>query len=483
MPSFRRHIQRVSLGLIALLMTAFCTLLYAGLSVVLHAHVDNDLHHLAQAEAREIELSTGELAVHSGEERHSDDHDYETHELQEAIRSSIVLDPDGAVLWTGENAGHHGGISPQFLQQARNGRTLFETIDLPNDSPIRRIYLPVFIDDEVRYILQSDASLQFVDDTLYWLLLVLVGVAVIVLLLAWIGSSWLARQAMAPIDHLSATASNISGHTLGTRLTMIAPYSEFHRLADAFNSMLDRLQKAFDAQRRFVADAAHELKTPLTAMKGHMEVTLNRPRTTEEYREAIMTALGDTDRLNQLTKSLLTLAQLSGDNQATSPEPVNLQSVVEEVRDELQVLAEDKGIILRVETAQVPEILGDALQLRRMIVNVLDNALRHTPKGGTVTVRVSHDHLNLVIAITDTGCGIAPEHLPHVFDRFYRVDAARDRQSGGTGLGLALVKEIAEHHGGDVTVHSTVGQGTILSIRLPVTPTKTSHERKGDFQP
>jgi len=480
MTSFRHYLQRVSLGLIAVLLTAFCTLLYIGLSVILYAHVDNDLQHLAQAEAQEIERSTGELAVRTREERHenetrkrreghSEEHEYEAHELQEAIRSSIVLAPDGAVLWTGENAGHQGGISPQSLQQARDGHTVFETIVFPNDSPIRRIYLPVEVDGQVSYILQSNASLRFVEKTLHWLAWVLAGVSGIVLLLAWIGSTWLARQALSPIEQLSQTATNISGTTLDTRLVMTAPYVEFHHLAVAFNNMLDRLQKTLDAQRRFVADAAHELKTPLTAMKGHLEITLNKPRTTDEYREAIMAALGDTDRLHHLTKSLLTLAQLSGDNQSTLQEPVQVQSMVEEVRNELQVLAEDKGITLKVDATPVPEILGDTLQLRRMIVNLLDNALRHTPRGGSVTVRVIQETDNLLISVSDTGSGISPQHLPHVFDRFYRVDSARDRQSGGTGLGLALVKEIAEHRGGQVSVHSEVGKGTTFRIVLPIT--------------
>ena len=287
--------------------------------------------------------------------------------------------------------------------------------------------------------------------------------------MGWIGSRWLARQTLSPIEQLSQTAEDISGHNLDTRLSMTAPYEEFHHLAQAFNSMLDRLQKAFESQRRFVADAAHELKTPLTAMKGHMEVILHKPRTPEEYREAIMATLADTERLNQLTKSLLALAQLSGDRPTTPWEPVNLQQVAQEVQNELQILAEDNGIDLRVESESVPDILGDAVQIKRMIVNLLDNALRHTPTGGTVRIRIACDQQELILCVADTGPGIAPEHLPHLFDRFYRVDSARDRQSGGTGLGLALVKEIAEAHGGQVRVESEVGKGAVFTIRFPLT--------------
>lgn len=479
MPSFRRRIQRVSLYLITVLMGAFSALLYVGLSTILYTHVDNDLRLLTQAEAKHIELATGQFFERSHREEHDpssrthDDHDtdeseYDEHELREAIRSSVVLSPEGTILWTGEYATLRGPVSQESLRNARQGKIVFETIPLLNDSSIRRIFFPILDNGEVRYILQSNTSLRFVEDALQWLLVALAVVSGVVLLLAWIGSSWLARQALAPIEQLSQTAAHVSGHNLDTRLSMTAPYVEFHHLAQAFNSMLDRLQKAFDAQHRFVADAAHELKTPLTAMKGHMEVILQKPRTVEEYREAIGTALGDTDRLHQLTKSLLTLAHLSGNEHTASREPINLQPIIEEVCGELRILAEDQGIVLKVETTTVPTFLGDALQLRRMIVNLLDNALRYTPKDGTVTIRVAQDQDHLVLSVTDTGCGIAPKHLPHVFDRFYRVDSARDRQSGGTGLGLALVQEIAEAHGGHVEVCSEIGTGSTFTISLPV---------------
>ena len=190
--------------------------------------------------------------------------------------------------------------------------------------------------------------------------------------------------------------------------------------------------------------------------------------TPEEYREAIVATLGDTERLNQLTKSLLALAQLSGDRPSKNLESVNLQEVAQEVQNELQILAEDKGITLRVESEAVPPILGDAVQIKRMVINLLDNALRHTPIGGTVRVHVAREQQEVTLSVADTGPGIAPEHLPHLFDRFYRVDTARDRQSGGTGLGLALVKEIAEAHDGQVHVESKVGKGTVFTIQFPL---------------
>lgn len=478
MSSFRSRIQRVSLSLIALLLVVFGILLYAGLSFILHRHVDANLSAVAKAEAREIVLTTGQFRSSprdDHEEEHEDrHHDSDVHEIREAIRSSLIREPDGSVLWTGENVASFSPLTATSLTEVGKGETVFETIKRPNKTSIRRILLPIMTGTQVQFILQSEHSLEFVEDTLMMLLLALAGVSASVLLLAWIGSRWLAQQALAPVELLSTTAGQIFGHTLGTRLTMTAPYYEFQRLATAFNNMLDRLQKGFDAQRRFVADAAHELKTPLTAMKGHLEVTLQRARSADEYRDAIVANLESVDRLTRLTKSLLTIAKFSGEDSPLHLEPISLGPLIQEVVSDLLVMAEDQKIILQAECHTVPPILGDRIQLKQTLVNLLDNALRHTPAEGTVTIQLEqHDDLAKLL-VTDTGSGIDTEHLPHVFERFYRADHARDRSSGGTGLGLAIVKEIIEAHGGQVHVDSKVGKGSTFALTLPLTPEGTN---------
>ena len=231
--------------------------------------------------------------------------------------------------------------------------------------------------------------------------------------------------------------------------------------------MLDRLQQVFEGQRRFVADAAHELKTPLTAMKGNFEVILQRTRSAEEYRETIFSNLAEVDRLTAMTKSLLTLAQFAGDRSPTRAASSRVPPLVEEVVSELSVLAQEGGIHLQAECQPVPPLMGDASQLKQALINLLDNALRHTPSGGTITVRVGTHDTAIRLSVEDTGPGIDAEHLPHLFERFYRVDQARDRQSGGTGLGLAIVKEIVEAHGGHIEAQSQIGKGTTMTMTLP----------------
>ena len=284
---------------------------------------------------------------------------------------------------------------------------------------------------------------------------------------AWLGSRWLARQALTPVEVLTATAEQISVPSLKTRVALDAPYEEFVRLARVFNAMLDRLHTVFEGQRQFVADASHEMQTPLTVIKGTIEVALLKSRNADEYREALVTSLGQVERLSTLTRSLLTLAQFSGDRPPVQLVPLALEPLVQDLVRELTVLAEDRKIQLTLETHPVPLVMGDHGRLTQLLINLLDNALAHTPPEGAVTLRLKLEQGQVVMEVEDTGPGIAPEQLPHLFERFYRGDTARDRESGGAGLGLAIVKEIAEAHGGTVRAASTLGKGSIFTLSLP----------------
>jgi len=472
MQAFRTRIRRVALTFMVGLLTLFSLGLYLGLSTILYHHVDEDLIALAHLESQQVELATGHvlLSPHRKDEKEAEDEVEEfddEKELQQAIRYSAILDHTGHIIWSGQNPANRPSLAPQLISQVLKGANVFETLHDPGRPPVRRISIPLVIEDHGRFILQTEKSLRFVQDTLWWLFLLLGGASTALLFLAWWGSGRLAREALAPVETLSQTAETISGQTLSTRLTLTAPYTEFQRLARTFNGMLDRLQQVFEGQRRFVADAAHELKTPLTAMKGNFEVSLQRTRSAEEYRETIISNLAEVDRLTAMTKSLLTLAQFAGDRPPLVLQTLALPPLVEEVVSELSVLAQEGNIHLQAECQPVPPLLGDASQLKQALINLLDNALRHTPSGGTITVRVGLHDRSIRLSVEDTGPGIDSHHLPHLFERFYRVDQARDRHSGGTGLGLAIVKEIVEAHGGHIEAHSQVGKGTTLTITFP----------------
>lgn len=476
MQAFRTRIRRVALGFIVILLGLFSLLLYLGFSTILHSHIDEELIALAEEESYRVDLATDHVHVSSQRKDDGDKEDEEDEreefddeeELQQAIRYSAILDHTGQILWSGQSTGNRIPVTPQVIAHVLKGETVFETFNEPGRPPIRRISIPLAIEDHGRFILQTEKSLQFVKETLQWLAWLLCGASAISLLFAWWGSGRLAGEALAPVKALSQTAETISGQTLSTRLTLTSPYTEFQRLAHTFNGMLDRLQQVFEGQRRFVADAAHELKTPLTAMKGNFEVSLQRARSAEEYRETIFSNLAEVDRLTAMTKSLLTLAQFAGDRPPLVLQTLDLPPLVEEVVSELSVLAHEGGIHLQTEPEPVPPFLGDASQLKQALINLLDNALRHTPSEGTITVRVESHDRSIRLSVKDTGPGIDSQHLPHLFERFYRVDQARDRQSGGTGLGLAIVKEIVEAHGGTIHAQSHIGYGTTFTITLPI---------------
>ena len=295
------------------------------------------------------------------------------------------------------------------------------------------------------------------------------------LLVAWIGSRWLAQKALTPIAMLSASAETISEAELGKRLTLESPYQELLRLAQAFNSVMDRFQRNVESQRRFIDHAAHELRTPLTIMQGNLEVALLKARTSEEYREAVINNLEQVGRLIALKRSLLTLAKLSGDKPPVHLAPLVLEPLIRDVVAELTILFDERRITLSFESQPVPPILGDAQWLKQALINLLDNALRYTPPGGAVTVRLTTVGEGIVLTVEDTGHGIEPEHLPHLFERFYRTDRARAKDSGGTGLGLAIVKEIAEAHGGSISATSQSDKGSIFTLRLPAVTHQTIH--------
>jgi len=458
MVAFRTHIRRSALAVMLVLLTAFAVLIHAGLSNLLYRHIDGELFALAQQESTRIEIKTGTLTTLEDDEQQ---------ELREAARFTVVLAPTGAAIWKGAAVVVRPALEASLLADVQRGRIVYDTVATLNHDSIRRISLPITRDGTVQYILQTESSLRLVQDTLRLLRLLLAGLAAAMVGAAWFGSRWLARQALTPVDVLTATAEQISVPSLKTRVALDAPYEEFARLAQVFNAMLDRLHKVFEGQRQFIADAAHEMQTPLTVIKGTIEVALHKSRSADDYRDALVTNLGQVERLSTLTRSLLTLAQFAGDRPPVKLVPLALEPLVQNLVQELTVLAEDRKVQLTLETHPVPLVLGDDGRLTQLLINLLDNALAHTPPEGTVTLRLRPENGQMVVEVEDTGPGIAPEHLPHLFERFYRGDPAHDRESGGAGLGLAIVKEIAEAHGGTMHATSTLGKGSIFTLTLP----------------
>ncbi|RUL84924.1 sensor histidine kinase [Tautonia sociabilis] len=283
---------------------------------------------------------------------------------------------------------------------------------------------------------------------------------------ATIGGYWLAGRSLAPVQRMTEAARRISAENLGERLAPAGPGDELDLLAETLNAMLDRIDQAFAATRRFTADAAHELRTPLAAIRTEAEVALLAPRPPEEYREALRSVVEEADRLSRLADRLLLLSREDA-GRALDRRPVRLDEAVREAAEAAAVAAGRAGVSLRVGPLCPAEVAGDPDLIRQVFDNLLDNAVKYTPAGGEVAVTARREGGRAVIEVRDTGVGIAGDALPRIFDRFYRADPSRSRRTGGTGLGLSIARAVVERHEGTIGVESDPGVGSTFRVAIP----------------
>lgn len=298
-----------------------------------------------------------------------------------------------------------------------------------------------------------------------WALFFLIPV---VLAIAATGGWWLSRLALQPVDRINATARSIGERNLGKRLPVPETDDELQRLSETLNEMLDRIEDAFQRITRFTADASHELRTPIALIRTTSEVALRKERDDADYRDALGEIHSESIRTTELIENLLTLARTDAGWETLDRNPIDLSTLLLEATTQAQKLANERGIRLICEPVQEPlSVFGDGSSLRRLLLILLDNALKYTHPGGTVGVWAKPASDFILIEVQDSGVGISAEHIPHIFERFYRVDQSRSRDSGGAGLGLSLAKWIVEAHGGAILVESTPGAGSTFTVRLP----------------
>lgn len=279
----------------------------------------------------------------------------------------------------------------------------------------------------------------------------------------------IARHGLRPVAAITATAAHIGSSTLNERIDRRGLPQELETLAATFNAMLDRLEGAFARLRQFSADIAHELRTPVNNLRGQVEVALGKPRSPDEYRDILGSSLEECGRLASMIDNLLFLARVENPRTAVAREPLDLAAELATVCEFYEAAATEAGVRLTVaDGGSVTARLNRPLW-QRALANLVANALAHTPAGGTVTLRAWGEAGAARVEVADSGAGIPAEHLPHVFDRFYRADEAR-AWAGGFGLGLAIVRSIVELHGGTVAIRSDIGRGTAVTLTFPVTP-------------
>ncbi len=290
----------------------------------------------------------------------------------------------------------------------------------------------------------------------------------LLLIVASVGGYWISSRALKPVAALTNTARTINTRNLNQRLDVPLARDELRDLSETLNMMLDRLEAAFQQVSRFTADASHELRTPVAMIRASAEVALRKARTAEEYRQSLVEIQAEAERTSALVEDLLTLARADRDAEPLRLLPVDLAGLLQEAADPAARLARSQQLRFNARLPEHPVVVdGDAVALRRLVLILTDNAVKYTPAPGRVEWSLKASDAVAVFEVTDTGIGIEPSDLPHVFERFYRADKARSRDSGGAGLGLAIAKWIVDKHGGAIAVTSS-SLGCRLRVTVPI---------------
>jgi len=372
-----------------------------------------------------------------------------------------LLDPDGTVRKSVFSE-YVPRISEAELDEVRDKDIVFSTRSLTSGR-VRTYAAPVIDEGQVIGVIYIARSLEEVDQTLQRMFITLLVSIPVLALAAGAGGYLLAAGALKPVESIIQKVQAISTDDLSARLNLPDTNDEVSRLASTFDRMLARIEAGFNRERQFTADASHELRTPLTAIQTILGVVGSRKRTAEEYEKALDDISEESGRLSGMLSNLLLLAR--GDSTWLEvDEQVDLSVLVTEAVDLMAAQAETKNLPIQVDAEPGVRVTGSAVGLTRVMFNLLENAIKYTGDGSITVSLATKDHA-AHIAVADTGRGIPPDHLPHIFERFYRVEQARS--SNGTGLGLAIVRQIIDAHEGRIEVESTPGKGTTFSVTIP----------------
>ena len=456
---FRITVQHTAV--FAALFTVFSFGIYYGLQDVTFRHVDLELSRRANLLLPELVIVDGQPIIPKTTE------EVMSQELRTTYLHTEITDEKGEVLKP----------SPRFRVPKKSNRPPAPPKKLSADEPtfatftseeerFRLVILPLHLEAE-NYHLRIAYPLKAIDEAFENLRLFLGAGVPLIVALAALGGWILARGSLQPVAAITHAARQISARGLARRIPVRGVHDELDELALTFNEMLERLQRSFEQARNFSIDAAHELRTPLTAMRCESEVALLRNSSAEELRRVLRSNLEEINRITSIVNDLLTVAQGEAGTLELRHESVPLSDLAGNIVETVQVLAEDKAVRLEAEIEPGVRVNGDSLRLSQLLLNLLDNAIKHSGPGQTVRMTIGKDGLAPVLRVEDSGAGIAEEDIPHIFDRFFRTDRSRSRQVPGSGLGLSISKWIVDAHGGQINVTSRLGAGSTFTVRLP----------------
>ncbi len=452
-PGIRTRLVLWYTAMLAVVLVCFSATIYLGLSQSLYSELDSSLQAESELVAKAIRISR-DLTVTGG--------------------APPQLPPDTAVSVFGQSGRSFVRLSGSDLlhptermaASAESGQSIFGTETIRGEN--WRVYTrPILRSGQLVAVIEVGQPTTDIERTLRQRLEMLAATVPITLLLATSGGVFLSSRALGPVEQIIQTVRAIQAEDLSRRVEGPTSDDEIGRLARTFNAMLDRVEGAFQRERQFTGDAAHELRTPLAVIKSQIEVTLAQPRSASDYRATLQSIEEDVDNLNLLVRKLLDLAR--SDTRAASlvREPVDLTAIARTSVTSFARLAAKKGLSLSVDGARPVLVLGDAERLGQLVRNLVENALEYNTTGRRVVVRVESVGDAARLAVADDGPGIAREHLPHLFERFYRIDKARARAAGHHGLGLSVCAAIAAEHGGQIAVESEVGRGSTVTFTMP----------------
>lgn len=351
------------------------------------------------------------------------------------------------------------------IERALAGEVVYETLETVTPR-LRLVTIPILENKKVTSIVQVGTSLEDYDETMRRLLIIMIISIPSSICLTLIVGYIMAKKALKPVDQIRKTAVKISSRNLDERIQIGPRRDELTRLGKTFNDMIERLQNAFQRVNQFSSDVSHELKTPLTILKGETEVALRKDRDREDYKKLLSSHLEEIDRMTKIVDDLMLLSKADAKDVRLNLEEVQLKDLIVDICMDMQYLAAKKGIDLQMLEIEDTKINGDELKLRRMLMNIVENGIKYTPSGGKVEVASFAKNGSVFIEIKDSGHGIPEDEIHFVFDRFYRGDKSRKRESG-SGLGLSISKWIAEAHQGTIEVESVLNQGALFRIQLP----------------
>jgi heavy metal sensor kinase len=434
---------------IMLLLVVFGTVAYFMLKKTLYRNLDEAL----RARVAELETSiTVEDNKISFEQKFND--------------LILIYDADSALS---QRLGPNVRFSKieEMVQQALFGQSGYSTDTTTEGQEVRLYAAPFNLDSRTRIAIVVGRPTREIRNMLSIFRVVIIYSALGVLLLAGFGGMFLANRTLRPVDHITDIAREIGEGDLSRRID-IQSEDEMGRLASTLNWMIARLEEAFQKQRQFAADASHELRTPLAIIQAESSLALDKRRTQAEYRRSLELVSQEVSYMSEIIAKLLLLARQDAASEPAEFQDVNVKDLMSEISSDLEALAQEKGVTFSLGSMDDLTVKGDKFKLKQLFLNILDNAIRYTPSGGSVSSSLARKNGSALVSISDTGIGIPAEDLPFIFDRFYRVDKARSRANGGLGLGLAIASSIARLHGGAIEVESQVGKGSIFRVTLPL---------------